>query len=159
MGVRLLARNGAVVKRLSAVETLGSTNVICTDKTGTLTQNRMSLHSTWTPEAGEQAERATGQLAVATAECTTVAAGEDGALHGDPTETALIEGAAQLDRPPDLEGRDARRRALFRFDPRLRLMSTVSEDDDRLVVNVKGAPEAVFTRLDGSDDWRQPRRL
>ncbi|MEU8305504.1 HAD-IC family P-type ATPase [Actinomadura sp. NPDC048955] len=52
VGVRVLARQGAVVKRLSAVETLGSTNVICTDKTGTLTQNRMRLQAYWTPGGG-----------------------------------------------------------------------------------------------------------
>ncbi|MET3983003.1 hypothetical protein [Streptomyces sp. PvR034] len=54
VGVRVLARQGAVIKRLSAVETLGSTNVICPDKTGTLTQNRMRLQAVWTPEHGQE---------------------------------------------------------------------------------------------------------
>ncbi|MFC4495674.1 cation-translocating P-type ATPase [Streptomyces ovatisporus] len=151
LGVRLLARNGAVVKRLSAVETLGSTNVICTDKTGTLTRNRMSLSTTWTPEGGVSGSR-TESLADAMAECTTVTAGEDGALQGDPTEIALVEGAAQPGRAPDLGARDARREALFRFDPRLRLMSVVSRSGDRLVIYVKGAPEAVFPRLEEQQD-------
>ncbi|TLQ47559.1 cation-translocating P-type ATPase [Streptomyces marianii] len=149
VGVRLLARQGAVVKRLSAVETLGSTSVICTDKTGTLTQNRMRLQATWTPEHGTGTGPWTAGLAAATAECTTVTRDEGGGLHGDPTEAALVEGAAALGADPDLEQRDERRRALFRFDPRLRLMSTVTlsgRGGDQLRLIVKGAPESVLAR-------------
>jgi calcium-translocating P-type ATPase len=153
LGVRLLARQGAVVKRLSAVETLGSTHVICTDKTGTLTRNRMRLQGWWTPGGGAREGPEASALARSMAECTTVtvrqaADGEEGpALRGDPTEIALVEGAGRLGYVPDLTRRDARRRAHFRFDPRLRLMSTVAERDGRLVVDVKGAPEAVLRRL------------
>ena len=153
LGVRLLARQGAVVKRLSAVETLGSTHVICTDKTGTLTCNRMRLQGWWTPGGGAAEGPDALFLARSVAECTTVAegAGTDGheqpSLRGDPTEVALVEGAGRLGYVPDLAGRDARRRVQFRFDPRLRLMSTVAERDGRLIVDVKGAPEAVLRRL------------
>lgn len=99
VGVRVLAREGAVIKRLSAVETLGSTNVICTDKTGTLTQNRMKLQAVWTPEHGRENGPWAGALARTSALCTTVSRDAQGELHGDPTEIALIEGAAPTPLP------------------------------------------------------------
>ncbi|MFF8513480.1 cation-translocating P-type ATPase [Streptomyces sp. NPDC015492] len=149
VGVRALARRGALVKRLSAVETLGSTSVVCTDKTGTLTRNRMSLRALWTPARGEDQGPWTEELVRTAALCTTVTREADGELHGDPTETALVVGAAEHGAPVDPGRRDAGRRALFRFDPRLRLMSVVQTDGTtgagRIVV--KGAPEAVFDRL------------
>lgn len=151
VGVRALARQGAVVKRLSAVETLGSTNVICTDKTGTLTRNRMRLQTVWTPEHGTSTGPWTGELARTGALCTTVTRDAEGQLHGDPTEIALVEGAGAHGAPVDLVRRDADRRAVFRFDPRLRLMSVVQEEPDGAHVIVKGAPEAVVSALDGGD--------
>ncbi|MET9923017.1 cation-transporting P-type ATPase [Streptomyces sp. NPDC006435] len=149
VGVRVLARQGALVKRLSAVETLGSTSVICTDKTGTLTRNRMRLRTLWTVGHGMDEGPWTRALLRAGALCTTVTRDADGELHGDPTEAALVTGAGERGVPVDLDRRDAERRALFRFDPRLRLMSVVQEGEEagRARVVVKGAPEVVLSRV------------
>ena len=137
VGVRDLARRGAVVKRLSAVETLGSTSVICTDKTGTLTENRMRVVRTWTAAPGLEPE-----LAAVLAACTTARGGE----QGDPTELALLDLAERAGVAIDPGARDAARRHLFHFDPVLKLMSTVDARAGGTWVDVKGAPESLLPR-------------
>ncbi len=157
VGARDLVRRGAVVKRLSAVETLGSTNVICTDKTGTLTENRMSVTSIWTSPGSlsleEGDEGATGggdsaglrELATAMVACSNAHLDEGtGELVGDPTEVAIMEAARHVGVPVDAAERERGRRAVFHFDPSLRLMSTVDQRAGELWVDTKGAPEAVL---------------
>ena len=150
VGARDLVRRGAVVKRLSAVETLGSTNVICTDKTGTLTENRMRATAVWTPERAVNLEDeeaggggAVGELATVMAACNNAHFEGGSDPVGDPTEVAILEAAMRVGSQVDVK-RERGRRALFHFDPSLRLMSTVDERGGRLWVDTKGAPEAVL---------------
>ncbi|HEU4599058.1 MAG TPA: cation-transporting P-type ATPase, partial [Solirubrobacterales bacterium] len=139
VGVRGMVRQNAVVKRLSAVETLGSTDVICTDKTGTLTENRMHVTQLWTK--GDERVLAAAMFA-----CNNARLDENGEPRGDPTEAAMIVAAAERGVEPDAEARAARRRAQFHFDAGLKLMSTVSEGEDGLWVDAKGAPESILSR-------------
>jgi calcium-translocating P-type ATPase len=168
-GVASLVKRGAVVKRLSAVETLGSTDVIATDKTGTLTENRMKTTGIWS--AGRAIDLEDGgpptiqdspllDLAVAMAACNNARDGRDGELLGDPTETAMLGTARTL-------GADAGHRqgrvAEFRFDPALKRMSTIDSEAGRLWVNTKGAPESILEICDrlmtreGTTDLDQSR--
>jgi calcium-translocating P-type ATPase len=138
VGVRELAGRGALVKRLSAVETLGSTTVICTDKTGTLTANRMRVQGAWI------ASRATARLGAVVAACNNAELDAPVGEMGDPTEIALLEFAQSEGIPTDTRAREAKRRRHFHFDPVLKRMSTIDERDGALWVDCKGAPEQVL---------------
>jgi calcium-translocating P-type ATPase len=158
VAVSLLARRGALVKRLSAVETLGSTDVICTDKTGTLTENRMRPVAAWSL-AGEipfnQGTRASNgafeapvvrALARAAAQCNDARLDAVGQPVGDPTEIALLLGARALGIDIQPASRERHRRHRYSFDPQLKLMSTLDTGEDGEWLHTKGAPESVLPR-------------
>jgi calcium-translocating P-type ATPase len=162
VGVRRMARRRALIKRLTAVETLGSTNVICTDKTGTLTEGRMSVALFWadgtevTPGAPpwrSAPEPFSGLLRTAV-RCNNahIRAAEEGwERTGDPSESALLAAAAQLgeDWAAAQAERPDKRLMLFAFDPRLKRMTTLDvEGAEERWLHVKGAPMELLNRCD-----------
>jgi calcium-translocating P-type ATPase len=167
LSVRQLARKGALVKRLSAVETLGATTVICTDKTGTLTENRMRVEHVWTPEsldmqAPSNASGSAVRRALRTAAICSLAepARGDEAARGDPMELALMEAAALSGERIDPKTRDQRRHRVLPFDPGRKRMSTIDEHDDgEIWLAVKGAPESVLARATSIEVGDEVRAL
>lgn len=157
LAVRVLARSGALVKRLSAVETLGAATVICTDKTGTITQNRMMVTRLWRlgrtldlpgVDAGARSNEGWAYLARVMARCNDASfdVAEPERSLGDPMEVALLAAAARLGQDVDEAERRRARRKHFRFDSFLKRMSTIDEGHGELWVHTKGAPEEVLAR-------------
>jgi calcium-translocating P-type ATPase len=157
VAVRALARRGALVKRLSAVETLGSTDVICTDKTGTLTENRMRPIVAWTvaSEAELDGKEAAGSslcapdaalraLADTAAACNNAHLKPDGQSTGDPTELALLMAAEKLGVRIDAASRESRRIHQYNFDAERKLMSTLDAQEGQDWLHAKGAPESML---------------
>ena len=138
IGVTNMSRRNAIIRRLTAVETLGCAQVVCSDKTGTLTQNRMTV----TTHAGADE----GATARAMALCSDARLNADGAAQGEPTEAALVQWAAARGlKKPDLEAK-LPRVAEAPFDSGRKMMSTVHRAADGFIQYTKGAPDALLGR-------------
>ena len=134
IGVTNMSKRNAVICRLTAVETLGCTQVICSDKTGTLTQNKMTVIEHYGP---------VDKLAAAMTLCCDAVYSPDGA-QGEPTEAALVNfGAANGQIKPELENEQPRV-AEAPFDSMRKMMSTVHKCGDSYIQYTKGAPDEVL---------------
>ncbi|HZR81113.1 MAG TPA: HAD-IC family P-type ATPase [Candidatus Binatia bacterium] len=178
IGVQRMARRRAIVRKLPAVETLGSTTVVCTDKTGTLTRNEMTVVRMWLPDATYEltgvgfapaGELRSGSAPVAPAPaqvrellalaalCSDAAIARDARgwrASGDPTEIALVVAAEKIGVATDDLRRRRPRLDAIPFDSERAFMATLHEgrSPDEAEVVLKGAPEAVLACCAGSRD-------
>ena len=159
IGVQRMVKKNAIIRRLPAVETLGSASIICSDKTGTLTMNRMTLVKAYT-DGGESEDISTENtdqikklLMYASLCCDGSVTFEGGKeTHiGDPTETAIVLAAHKNGMPKDEINRLYPRIAELPFDSDRKLMSTVNVIDGKKVVIVKGAVDMMESRCVAGD--------
>lgn len=154
IGVTKMVKNNAIVRKLPAVETLGSASVVCSDKTGTLTQNKMTVVKTYTVEDGVQAFDGKGTETVREMmKCFTLCSdaeikfeGSEMKLLGDPTETALVEASFKMgDKKEDMHLR-AKRSDEIAFDSTRKMMTVFFQTEKGVVSLTKGAPDVIMSR-------------
>lgn len=160
IGVQRMAKKNALVRRLPAVETLGSASVICSDKTGTLTQNRMTLVKAWvdgtdTPEeiSAQNSPAVRRLLEYASLCCDGTVTFQNGEEQhiGDPTETAILVAAHKNGLEQEALQKQHPRLAELPFDSDRKLMTTVNRVEGKTLVIVKGAYDMLAARCISGD--------
>ena len=161
IGVQRMVKKNAIIRRLPAVETLGSASVICSDKTGTLTQNRMTLQKAYLNgaadaiESGSEDARALIRMASLCCDGTVTFNADGTATHiGDPTETAIVYAAHQFGDTKENLNAAFPRIAELPFDSDRKRMSVVVETEGRQIVITKGAFDGIAPLCSAGDTER-----
>ncbi len=161
IGVQRMVKRNAIIRRLPAVETLGSASVICSDKTGTLTQNRMTLVRGWLADSGKSEDitddngediRRLIKLGALCCDGSVVFENDGTVKHiGDPTETSIVFAATRNGMHKDEINEECPRVFDLPFDSDRKLMTTVNKVDGKLTVITKGAYDMLIKRCTSGD--------
>ncbi len=157
IGVQKMSKRNAIIRKLSAVETLGSTEIICSDKTGTLTQNKMTVKEAYINGETKKAEDLTADdssvamfvhslVLCNDSKVTRVDKKSTVSFMGDPTETALASFALSKGFQKDQLDKLIPRKSEIPFDSERKLMTTINEMNEKLRVLTKGAPDVLLDR-------------
>ena len=140
IGVTKMAKKNSIIRKLPAVETLGSSSVICSDKTGTLTQNKMKVVETKTTDEKKMIEYA--------ALCTDCEITQNYKVIGEPTEKAIVEKALELGINKRTTEDQMQRVAEIPFDSNRKMMTTIHKKGNKYIVITKGAPDVLIEKCE-----------
>lgn len=146
IGVQIMAKNNAIIRRLPAVETLGSATVICSDKTGTLTENKMTVKEIYSIDGKESLRSAFGkELLSCACICNNAVRGKEG-IMGEPTETAILEAGEKNNIAKAEIDRQYKRLREIPFSSDRKMMSVLVNKGSSKFVMAKGAPDVLIKK-------------
>ncbi len=150
IGVTKMAKQNSIIRKLPAVETLGSSNVICSDKTGTLTQNKMTVTNVFENNFLEKNNFAKNknilEMACMCTDCSINYKNNETIVEGEATEKAIVEAALKQGINKDELYEKMQRINEISFDSKRKLMSTIHKTDDKFRIITKGAPDILLNR-------------
>lgn len=161
IGVSKMAKENAIIKSLPAIETLGSTNIICSDKTGTLTQNKMTVVDLFsenkllseTKDKTSFKQILSAAIACSDAEINIV--DKELIEVGDPTETGIIRAGLDIDLTKNEILEKYKKVSALPFDSERKLMSVLLENNSRKIMITKGAPDIIFNLTNADKKFRE----